>query len=105
MSEESFTVFIKENGDFVIMLTASLATFVTATLVYVLKSRCLHIKCCCFECTRQPISEENLNSVQLNSVMPSLTEGNTEFIERARGALPSGRLFNNRLNGELRSNV
>ena len=43
MSEESFTVFIKENGDFVIMLTASLATFVTATLVYVLKSRCLHI--------------------------------------------------------------
>jgi hypothetical protein len=86
MSEESFTVFIKENGDFVIMLTASLATFVTATLVYVLKSRCLHIKCCCFECTRQPISEENLNSVQLNSVMPD-----------------GGRQFNNRLNGDLRS--
>ncbi len=41
---------------------------------------------------------------QLNSVMPSLTEGNTEFNERARGALPSGRQFNHRLNGDLRSN-
>ena len=59
MSEESFTVFIKENGTWVLSFTAILSGCIGATLVSFLKSRCTVIRCGCVSCERQVI---DLNS-------------------------------------------
>jgi hypothetical protein len=69
MSEqhESFTKFVEVNGTWLLSFVAMLSACVSGTLVYFLKSRCLKIKCGCIECIREPISEDNLNNVDLRS--------------------------------------
>ena len=70
MSEqnESFTKFIEVNGTWVLSFTAVLSACISGTLVYFLRSRCTRIKCGCIECIRQPLSEENLGSANLDAV-------------------------------------
>ena len=64
MSEpETFTKFVELNSGFIITFFGMFGACISGTLVYFLRSRCSHIKCCCIECTRQPISEENIASV------------------------------------------
>lgn len=65
---ETFTRFIETNGTWVLTFTGILSACVSGTLVYLLKSRCTRIACGCVSCEREPISEENLNSVALENV-------------------------------------
>jgi hypothetical protein len=69
MSEqnESFTKFIEVNGTWVLSFTAVLSACISGTLVYFLRSRCTTIRCGCIECIRQPLSEENLESANLET--------------------------------------
>jgi len=70
MSEqnESFTKFIEVNGTWVLSFTAVLSACISGTFVYFLRSRCTTIRCGCIECIRQPLSEENLESVNLDAI-------------------------------------
>jgi hypothetical protein len=70
MSEqnESFTKFIEVNGTWVLSFTAVLSACISGTLVYFLRSRCTTIRCGCIECIRQPLSEENLESANLDAI-------------------------------------
>ena len=69
MSEqnESFTKFIEVNVTWVLSFTAVLSACISGTLVYFLRSRCTTIRCGCIECIRQPLSEENLESANLET--------------------------------------
>ena len=69
MSEqnESFTKFIEVNGTWVLSFTAVLSACISGTFVYFLRSRCTTIRCGCIECIRQPLSEENLESANLET--------------------------------------
>ena len=69
MSEqnESFTKFIEVNGTWVLSFTAVLSACISGTFVYFLRSRCTKIRCGCIECIRQPLSEENLESANLET--------------------------------------
>ena len=70
MSEqnESFTKFIEVNGTWVLSFTAVLSACISGTFVYFLRSRCTRIRCGCIECIRQPLSEENLGSANLDAI-------------------------------------
>jgi hypothetical protein len=70
MSEqnESFTKFIEVNGTWVLSFTAVLSACISGTFVYFLRSRCTTIRCGCIECIRQPLSEENLESANLDAI-------------------------------------
>ena len=70
MSEqnESFTKFIEVDGTWVLSFTAVLSACISGTFVYFLRSRCTTIRCGCIECIRQPLSEENLESANLDAI-------------------------------------
>lgn len=68
MSEtETFSKFVELNSGFIITFFGMFGACVSGTLVYFLRSRCTRIKCGCIECVRQPISEENMNNISLNT--------------------------------------
>lgn len=60
-----FNEIISTNGAFILTFTGLLGSCCTATLVYVLKSRCTSIKCCGFSCERQPLTATELQSVAI----------------------------------------
>ena len=60
-----FHTFIRENGAFVLTVCTLFGACFSALGVYLLKSRCTKIKCCCVECVRTPIAEEHLAEVEL----------------------------------------
>lgn len=68
MSECSFSNFIELNSGFLITFTGMLIGCVSGTLVYFLKSRCTRVNICCMNCERQPINEDHLNDVELNTI-------------------------------------
>ena len=43
------------NATFILTMTGMIGTGIGVLLTYFLKSRCTMVKCCCMECTRQPI--------------------------------------------------
>lgn len=60
-----FTYFLQTNGAFILTLLGLMGSCTTAMLLYFLRSRCTRVKCCCMECIRQPVSEENLHETTL----------------------------------------
>jgi len=66
LEKETFTHFIEVNGTWVITFTGILSACISGTLVYFLRSRCTRIQCGCVSCERQPLSEDNLNNVNLD---------------------------------------
>ena len=44
--------FVERNGAWLLSVLGIFSACVSGMLVYFLKSRCVHIKCCGFECTR-----------------------------------------------------
>ena len=61
----NFTEFVSTNSAFILTFTGLLGSCCTATLVYILKSRCTAIKCCGFSCERQPIPAAELQNVAI----------------------------------------
>ena len=59
------TEFVSTNSAFILTFTGILGSCCTATLVYVLKSRCTAIRCCGFSCERQPLTATELQSVAI----------------------------------------
>lgn len=54
------------DGGFVLTLVGLIGAGSAYCLTYFLKSRCTRIKCGCIECLREPISEDQLNEVQID---------------------------------------
>lgn len=54
------------DGGFVLTLVGLIGAGSAYCLTYFLKSRCTRIKCGCIECLREPISENQLNEVQID---------------------------------------
>ena len=52
-----FAEFVSVNSAFVLTLVSLCGGFFTGISVYMLKSRCVKIKCCCIFCEREPLSE------------------------------------------------
>ena len=59
------TEFVSTNSAFILTFTGILGSCCTATLVYILKSRCTAIKCCGFSCERQPLTNTELRNVTI----------------------------------------
>ena len=57
--------FIKDNSAFLLTLIGLLGSCCTASLVFLLKSRCTKIKCCGFICERDVIPPAELNEVTI----------------------------------------
>jgi len=66
LEKETFTHFIEVNGTWLLSFVAMLSACISGTLVYFLRSRCTRIQCGCVTCERQPLSEDNLNNVNLD---------------------------------------
>lgn len=58
--------FIERNGTWLLTIVATVGTCISGLLVYVLKSRCTHIKFCGCECRRDVVSLE-ARDLEVNS--------------------------------------
>ena len=64
-TRNDFHLFIQENTAFLLSFFGLLGGCCSYLLVFGLKSRCTHVKCCGFELQREPIPIENLHEVNL----------------------------------------
>ena len=64
---DSFTNFIQVNGTWVLTFTGLISACVGTTFVYFLKSRCTKVSIGCINCERDPISEDNLETVTIEN--------------------------------------
>jgi len=77
MSETNgFTNFIQLNSSFLLSTFTIIGFCSSGFLLYLLKSRCRIIRCCCCEMQRDVVSEDNINNVSLQSPNDSFTIAN-----------------------------
>ena len=57
--------FIERNGTWLLTMVTAVGACVSGLLVYMLKSRCTHIKCFCIECDRS-VPETTSGDVEKN---------------------------------------
>jgi hypothetical protein len=56
--------FIERNGTWVLSMMGAVLTCIGIIFTYFLKSRCTRVKCCGFECERQPIPTSALAGIR-----------------------------------------
>jgi Ni2+-binding GTPase involved in maturation of urease and hydrogenase len=55
------------NGSFLITIFGMIGAGGTYILLFVLKSRCTNIKCCCISCDRTPLNIDELQTVSIET--------------------------------------
>jgi len=55
-----------ESESFVLSAMALVGGGLSALLLFMIKSRCTNIRCCCISCDRQPLSPRNINNISIN---------------------------------------
>ena len=65
-NDNEFTRFIEVNGAFLITTFGMCGGMISGLTLYFLKSRCTNIDCFCCKCQREPLSENQLSSLENN---------------------------------------
>ena len=55
------------NSTFVLSAMAVLSAGMSGVFLFILKSRCTTIKCCCITCTRVPLTGDDLTNINMET--------------------------------------